>query len=66
VSGGEVLLIALAILVPLGIAIAVTLWTLQPAVLRAERAKRSRRRVAPPAPTRIPEAGSEDTLSNSG
>ena len=43
-SGGEILLIAAAILVPLVIAIAVTLWTLQPAVLRAERAKRSRRR----------------------
>ena len=65
-SGGEVLLIALAILVPLGIAIAVTLWTLQPAVLRAERAKRSRRRVAPANPVRTAETGSEETLSNSG
>ncbi len=43
-SGGEILLLILAILVPLGIAIAVTLWTLQPAVLRNERAKRARRR----------------------
>jgi hypothetical protein len=32
VSGSEILLVALAILVPLAIAIAVTLWTLQPAV----------------------------------
>jgi hypothetical protein len=44
VSGGEILLLVLAILVPLAIAVAVTLWTLQPAVLRAERARRSKRR----------------------
>ena len=44
-SGGEILLLILAIFVPLVIAVAVTLWTLQPAVLRNERAKRSRRRV---------------------
>jgi hypothetical protein len=44
VSGGEILLLILAIFVPLVIAIAVTLWTLQPAVLRNERARRSRRR----------------------
>jgi hypothetical protein len=44
VSLGEILLIAVVILVPLTIAIVVTLWTLQPAVLRAERAKRSKRR----------------------
>ncbi len=43
-SGGEILLLVLAILVPLAIAVAVTLWTLQPAVLRAERARRSKRR----------------------
>lgn len=43
-SGGEVVLLVLAILVPLAIAVAVTLWTLQPAVLRAERARRSKRR----------------------
>lgn len=43
-SGGEVLLVVAAILIPLLIAIAVTLWTLQPAVIRAERAKRARRR----------------------
>jgi Flp pilus assembly protein TadB len=54
VSGSEILLVALAILVPLAIAIAVTLWTLQPAVLRNERAKRARKRFAqsPPAPPR--------------
>jgi hypothetical protein len=44
VSGGEILLLILAILVPLAIAIAVTLWTLQPAVIRNERAKRARKR----------------------
>ena len=43
-SGSEILLLIAAILVPLVIAIAVTLWTLQPAVLRNERAKRSRKR----------------------
>lgn len=53
-SGSEILLVALAILVPLAIAVAVTLWTLQPAVLRNERAKRARKRFAqaPPAPPR--------------
>ena len=43
-STGEILLLILAVLVPLVIAVAVTLWTLQPAVLRNERAKRARRR----------------------
>jgi hypothetical protein len=46
VSAGEILLIAAVILIPLAIAIAVTLWTLQPAVVRAERAKRSAKRRA--------------------
>jgi len=46
VSGSEILLVAFAILVPLALAIAVTLWTLQPAVLRNERAKRARKRLA--------------------
>lgn len=46
-SAGEILLLILAILVPLAIAVAVTLWTLQPAVLRNERAKRARRRAQP-------------------
>ena len=52
-SGSEILLVALAILVPLAIAIVVTLWTLQPAVLRNERAKRARKRFvqAPPQET---------------
>jgi hypothetical protein len=44
VTGGEILLLILAVLVPLAIAIAVTLWTLQPAVIRNERAKRARNR----------------------
>lgn len=58
VSGSEVLLIAAVILVPLAIAIAVTLWTLQPAVKRAERAKRARKRsVQPGAPAQGAEAG---------
>lgn len=43
-SGSEIFLVILAILVPLVIAIAVTLWTLQPAVIRNERAKRARKR----------------------
>ena len=43
-STGEILLVAVAILIPLIIAVVVTLWTLQPAVLRAERSKRSRKR----------------------
>ena len=53
VSGSEILLIAVVILVPLLIAIAVTLWTLQPAVLRNERARRAQSRAArrTPAPT---------------
>lgn len=42
----DILLAAIVILVPLSIAVAVTLWTLQPAALRAERAKRSQRRAA--------------------
>jgi hypothetical protein len=46
VSAGEILLIAAVILIPLAIAIAVTLWTLQPAVVRAERAKRAAKRRA--------------------
>ena len=50
-SGSEVLLIAAAILIPLTIAIAVTLWTLQPAVKRAERARRSRKPAPQPFPT---------------
>jgi hypothetical protein len=54
VSGGEILLLILAILVPLAIAIVVTLWTLQPAVLRNERAKRARKRA--PAATRPADA----------
>jgi hypothetical protein len=54
VSGGEILLVAIAILVPLTIAVAVTLWTLQPAVLRNERAKRARR-----ANRSVPAAGPE-------
>ena len=61
-SGSEILLVAVAILVPLAIAIAVTLWTLQPAVLRNERAKRARKRFAhtPPTP---PQATAEDAGS---
>ena len=45
-STGEIILAVFAILIPLAIAIVVTLWTLQPAVLRAERAKRARKRQA--------------------
>lgn len=57
-SGSEILLIAAVFLVPLAIAIAVTLWTLQPAVKRAERAKRARKRsVRPIAPAPGAEAG---------
>jgi Flp pilus assembly protein TadB len=55
VSGSEILLVALAILVPLAIAIAVTLWTLQPAVVRNERAKRARKRFAQEPPRKAAE-----------
>ena len=55
-SGSEILLVALAILVPLVVAIVVTLWTLQPAVLRNERAKRARKRFAQSPPAPPPEA----------
>ena len=51
-STGEIVLAAFAILIPLAIAVVVTLWTLQPAVLRAERAKRARRRLEKQSPTR--------------
>ena len=61
-SGSEILLVAVAILVPLAIAIAVTLWTLQPAVLRNERAKRARERFAQSSPT-PPQATAEDASS---
>jgi len=43
-SAQDILLAVVVILIPLAIAVAVTLWTLQPAALRAERAKRSKRR----------------------
>ena len=43
-SAQDILLAVVVILVPLSIAVAVTLWTLQPAALRAERANRSKRR----------------------
>ena len=59
-SGSEIVLIAAAILVPLAIAIAVTLWTLQPAVLRAERARRSQKRAA-----RIKKAAAPDDAVSS-
>ena len=42
----EIVLIAAVILIPLAIAVAVTLWTLEPAAQRAERARRGRRRAA--------------------
>lgn len=39
----EILLVAAVVLIPLMIAVAVTLWTLEPAARRAERAKRGRK-----------------------
>jgi hypothetical protein len=65
VSGGEILLVAIAILVPLAIAVAVTLWTLQPAVLRNERAKRARR-AKRPVPSVAPEPVAEESESRAG
>jgi hypothetical protein len=65
VSGGEILLVAVAILVPLTIAVIVTLWTLQPAVLRNERAKRARRATRP-IPTTAPEPVAEEPESRPG
>lgn len=44
VGGTEILLIAAVVLIPLVIAVAVTLWTLEPAAQRAERSKRGRKR----------------------
>jgi len=54
------LLAGVVILIPLIIAIAVTLWTLQPAVLRAERAKRARRRAARQANAQPPSGDDEN------
>jgi hypothetical protein len=65
VSGGELLLVAVAILVPLTIAVIVTLWTLQPAVLRNERAKRAPR-AKRPIPTAAPEPVAEEPESHPG
>ena len=66
VSGGELLLIGLAILIPLVLAIAVTLWTLQPAVRRAERARRARPRKRPPSPTSPTTNDADESISGSG
>ncbi len=66
VSGGEILLVAGAILVPLAIAIAVTLWTLQPAVLRNEPSRRARKRFAPPSTASHRTAPAEETDSQPG
>jgi hypothetical protein len=65
-SAGEFILIAAAILVPLAIAIAVTLWTLQPAVIRAERAKRSRTRSTASKPIKSVETRIEEPRSDQG
>ena len=43
-GGTEIMLVAAVILIPLAIAVAVTLWTLEPAAQRAERAKRGKKR----------------------
>ena len=43
-GGTEIVLVAAVVFVPLAIAIVVTLWTLEPAAQRAERAKRGRKR----------------------
>ena len=43
-GGTELLLVAAVVVIPLAIAVAVTLWTLEPAAQRAERAKRGRKR----------------------
>ncbi|HQY30352.1 MAG TPA: hypothetical protein PK691_03655 [Thermomicrobiales bacterium] len=62
----DLLLAGGVILVPLAIAVAVTLWTLQPAVLRAERSRRAekgRKARAAKAATQATEAASKDDLS---
>lgn len=59
-SGGEIFLVIVAIFVPLVIAIMVTLWTLQPAVIRAERAKRAKRRAERKAAQELPQTTPED------
>ncbi len=43
-SGAQILLVAAVVVIPLAIAVAVTLWTLEPAAQRAERAKRGPKR----------------------
>ena len=43
-SGAQILLVAAVVVIPLAIAVAVTIWTLEPAAQRAERAKRGRKR----------------------
>jgi len=44
VGGVQILLVAAVVVIPLAIAVAVTLWTLEPAAQRAERAKRAQKR----------------------
>ena len=44
-SGAQILLVAAVVVVPLAVAVVVTLWTLEPAAQRAERAKRGRKKV---------------------
>ena len=53
-GSGQIILVAAVVLIPLAIAVAVTLWTLEPAARRAERAKRGRR----------PPSGSSNTVAH--
>lgn len=64
----EILLVAAVVLIPLAIAVAVTLWTLEPAARRAERANRSRKaasRNAGVTPVRTEEAKSDTRVGES-
>lgn len=69
-SGAQILLVAAVVVIPLAIAVAVTLWTLEPAAQRAERAKRGRKRAqaADDAPwddgrTHVDSAGAKETAN---
>lgn len=62
-SAQTILLAVGVILVPLAIAVAVTLWTLEPAAIRNEKAKRSQKRAAERAAAAARDAASQDQSS---
>lgn len=69
-SGAQILLVAAVVVIPLAIAVAVTLWTLEPAAKRAERTKRGRKRAQPAgdapwddAQTHVDDAGAKESAN---